>query len=168
MELIISISKSHTQYHCTTEQIKPSNHTLNLLKLTPNYSPTTNFPWLYPTDNWIPEPEPYITTDDQSASLSWNKAPIWGLRSDLSDCQTVAGLLMWGALSDGRTGVAYNCCWSSRAQSFLGPSPVELMTIIYCLRFETSLFVTSYDSQGYGGGIRHRLHKGRTEFQSKS
>jgi hypothetical protein len=25
----------------------------------------------------------YITTDGQSASLSWNKAPIWGLRPDL-------------------------------------------------------------------------------------
>jgi hypothetical protein len=24
----------------------------------------------------------------------------------------------------------------------------------------TSLFVASYDSQGYGGGIRPRLHKG--------
>jgi hypothetical protein len=32
------------------------------------------------------------------------------------------------------------------------------MTIFYCLRFETSLFVASYDSQGYGGGIRPRLH----------
>jgi hypothetical protein len=35
----------------------------------------------------------------QSASLSWNKAPIWGLRPDLYYCQTIAGLLMWGALS---------------------------------------------------------------------
>jgi hypothetical protein len=35
-----------------------------------------------------------------------------------------------------------------------------LVTIIYCLRFETSLFVASYDSQGYGGGIRPRLHTG--------
>jgi hypothetical protein len=25
----------------------------------------------------------YVTTDGQSASLSWNKAPIWGLRPDL-------------------------------------------------------------------------------------
>jgi hypothetical protein len=30
----------------------------------------------------------------------------------------------------------------------------------YCLGFETSLFVASYDSQGYGGGIRSRLHTG--------
>jgi hypothetical protein len=33
-----------------------------------------------------------------------------------------------------------------------------LETIFYCLKFETSLFVTSYDSQGHGGGIRTRLH----------
>jgi hypothetical protein len=34
------------------------------------------------------------------------------------------------------------------------------MTIFYRLRFETSLFVASYDSQGHGGGIRTRLHTG--------
>jgi hypothetical protein len=33
----------------------------------------------------------------QSASLSWNKASVWGLRPDFYYCQTVAGLLMWGA-----------------------------------------------------------------------
>jgi hypothetical protein len=41
----------------------------------------------------------------------------------------------------------------SPAQSFSGPSPVGLAAIFYCLRFEASLFVTSYDSQCYGGGI---------------
>jgi hypothetical protein len=29
------------------------------------------------------ESESYVTTDCQPASLSWNKAPIWGLRPDL-------------------------------------------------------------------------------------
>jgi hypothetical protein len=50
----------------------------------------------------------------QSASLSWNRAPIWGLRPDLYYCQTVAGLLMWGALSDERTGLllATSCFWT--------------------------------------------------------
>jgi hypothetical protein len=33
-------------------------------------------------------------------------------------------------------------------------------TVFYCLRFETSLFVASYDSHGHGGGIRPRLHTG--------
>jgi hypothetical protein len=36
----------------------------------------------------------------QSASLSWNKVPIWGVRPDLYYRQTVAGLLIRGALSD--------------------------------------------------------------------
>jgi hypothetical protein len=42
------------------------------------------------------EPDSYtcITTDGQSASVSWNKAPIWGLRSDFYYCQRVASLLM--------------------------------------------------------------------------
>jgi hypothetical protein len=99
------------------------------------------------------ESESYVTTDGKSASLSWNTAPIWGL-------QTVAGLLMWGALSLWREdgSVVYNCCWPSPAQSFSGPSPRGTHDHIYCLRFETSLFVASYDSQGYGGGIRPRLH----------
>jgi hypothetical protein len=45
----------------------------------------------------------YVTTDGQSASLSWNKTPIWGLRRDFYYCMTVAGLLMWGALCNKRT-----------------------------------------------------------------
>jgi hypothetical protein len=49
----------------------------------------------------------HVTTDGQSASLSWNKAPIWGLRPDFYCCQTIAGLLMWGALSDEKTGLSF-------------------------------------------------------------
>jgi hypothetical protein len=52
------------------------------------------------------------------------------------------------------------CCWPFPAQSFSGPSPLGLATVFYCLRFETFLFVASYDSQGHGGGIRPRLHMG--------
>jgi hypothetical protein len=33
--------------------------------------------------------------------------------------------------------VVCNCCWSTPEQSFSGPSPTVLMTIFYCLRFET-------------------------------
>jgi hypothetical protein len=32
-----------------------------------------------------------------------------------------------------------------------------LATIFYCLTFETSLFVASYDSQGHGGGLNLSL-----------
>jgi hypothetical protein len=49
------------------------------------------------------------------------------------------------------------CHWPSPVQSFLGPSPYGLATIFYCLRFEISLFVASYDWQGHGGGIPPRL-----------
>jgi hypothetical protein len=52
------------------------------------------------------------------------------------------------------------CHWPLPAQSFSGPSSLGSATIFYCLRFETSLFVASYDSQGHGGGIRPRLHTG--------
>jgi hypothetical protein len=31
----------------------------------------------------VTESESYVTTDSQSATLSWNKAPIWGLRPDI-------------------------------------------------------------------------------------
>jgi hypothetical protein len=52
------------------------------------------------------ESESYVTTDGQPASRSWNKAPIWGLRPDLYYGLTVAGLLIWSALSDERTGLS--------------------------------------------------------------
>jgi hypothetical protein len=61
--------------------------------------------------------ESYVTTDGQSASLSWNKAPIWGLRPDFYYCQTVAGLLMWGALSDERTGLSFTSAADPRRRS---------------------------------------------------
>jgi hypothetical protein len=61
--------------------------------------------------------ESYNTTDGQSASLSWNKTPIWGLRPDLDYCQTVASWLMWGVLSDERTGLSFTIAAGSRQRS---------------------------------------------------
>jgi hypothetical protein len=60
--------------------------------------------------------ESFITTDGQSASLSWNKAPIWGLRLDLDYCQTAATLL-WGVLSDDRTGLSFAIATCPRQRS---------------------------------------------------
>jgi hypothetical protein len=80
----------------------------------------------------------------------------------------------------------YNCFWALPELSPLGRSPAELMAIFYCLIWDSpnqqgqvpvfisprnrvaqlypralgSLFVASYDSQGYGGGILTRLHTG--------
>jgi hypothetical protein len=59
--------------------------------------------------------------------------------------------------------VFYICCWPLPAQSFSDPSPLGLATIFYCVRFETSFFVASYDSQGHGGGIRPRLYTGNCQ-----
>jgi hypothetical protein len=59
----------------------------------------------------------YVTTDGLSASLSWNKVPIWGLRPDFYYCQTVAGLLMWGALWDERTGLSFTIAAGPRQRS---------------------------------------------------
>jgi hypothetical protein len=49
----------------------------------------------------------FVTTDGQSTSLSWCQAPIWGVRPNIYCCQTVAGLFMWGVLSDERTGLTF-------------------------------------------------------------
>jgi hypothetical protein len=57
---------------------------------------------------------------------------------------------------------------ASPAQSFSGPSPLDLATIFYSLSFETSLFVASHDSQGHGRGIRPRLHTGRQQCLTTS
>jgi hypothetical protein len=109
----------------------------------------------------------HVTPYGQSASLSWYKAPIRGLRPDISSVRNteyVWQLRSWfcGApsLTRGRACLLY-VPLALASTVFLGPSPLGLATtVFYCLRFETSLFVASYDSQGHGGGIRPRLHTG--------
>jgi hypothetical protein len=64
----------------------------------------------------------YVMTDSQLASLSWCQAPIWGPRPDFCYCQAVAGLLMWGTISDERMGLLFAIsagpcpCWHSHSQ----------------------------------------------------
>jgi hypothetical protein len=53
------------------------------------------------------ESESYVTTDSRSDSLSWNKAPIWGLWPDINYCLTIMVLFLWDALSDERTGLYF-------------------------------------------------------------
>jgi hypothetical protein len=64
------------------------------------------------------ESESYITTDCQSASLSWNKAPFWVLRLNFYYCQTVVGLFMWGALSDERMDLSFTIPPGPRQRSY--------------------------------------------------
>jgi hypothetical protein len=63
------------------------------------------------------ESESYVTTDGQSASLSWIKAPNWALRPNLYYWLKIAGLLMWGALSDERTGLSFTIAAGLRQRS---------------------------------------------------
>jgi hypothetical protein len=109
-----SVMTAHNQWLSTTRSIP--------FWTTSVFSSTvTNGEWRIPAhtlnclegrlpQDWIndaSESESYVTTDGQSASLSWNKTPIWGLRPDFYYCQTGACLLMWGALSDERTGLSF-------------------------------------------------------------
>jgi hypothetical protein len=88
-------------------------------------------------------------TEGLSASLPWNKAPIWGLSPDFYYLR-----VCWnGTLSLGRVcHLQFLLVLASAV--ILGSESRGLATIFYCLRFETSLFVASYDLQDYGGGIR--------------
>jgi hypothetical protein len=85
------------------------------------------------------ESESYVTTDGQSASLSWHKAPIWGLRPDFYYCQAVAGLLMWDGLSNERTGMSFIFAAGPRQRSHSRVQvPWDLWTYFYCLWLESS------------------------------
>jgi hypothetical protein len=96
----------------------------------------------------------HIATDGQSVSLGVEPHLVLMTRYLLlfDSC----GLVFYGApsLTRGRVRLLY------MLQSLSGPSPSVLATKFYCLRFEASLFVASYDSQGHGGSIRPRLHTG--------
>jgi hypothetical protein len=71
------------------------------------------------------ESESYVTTDGQPASLSWSKAPIWGLRPDLYYlCDSYGPVLMGRPLWREVGSVFCMCCWPLPAQSFSGPSPL--------------------------------------------
>jgi hypothetical protein len=43
------------------------------------------------------------------------------------------------------------CCWSLPAQSFSGPSTLGLATVFYCLRFQTSLWESGFESGPWYG-----------------
>jgi hypothetical protein len=74
------------------------------------------------------ESESYVTTDGQSASLSWYKAPIRGLRPDFFfrleyEIRLTVTFLFRGAPSLTRGQVClFMCRWPLPAV-FLGPSP---------------------------------------------
>jgi hypothetical protein len=68
----------------------------------------------------FPKVKVILRPTGQPASLSWNKAPIWNLRPDLDYCLTIAGLLVWGALSDERTGLPFAVIFGSESRKTRG------------------------------------------------
>jgi hypothetical protein len=131
--------------------------------------------------------ESYVTTDGQSASLSWCQALIGGPSPDFYYCHTVSGLLMWGAfLTRGRVcrlqfllGFASAVILEYKSRGTHGHillslirdspnlegqdpvfiSPKNRMARLYPQALG-SIFFASYGSQGYGGGIRIGLNTG--------
>jgi hypothetical protein len=105
-------------------------------------------------------------------------------------CYFVAPFLKRGRICN----LLFNCFLALPEQSLLGRSPTELTVIFYCLIWDSSnlegqvpifisprkrvaqlypralgsLSVTSYESQGYGGGILTRLHTGDPLLLRKS
>jgi hypothetical protein len=123
-------------------------------------------PYLYPPEtgwssythrHWVSQSQSHIASDGQSVSKTR-----YLLLLDCYGLVFFVGRPLWR--EDGS--VFCICCWPLPAQSFSGPSPSVLATIFYCLRFETSLFVASYDSRGHGGGIRPRLHTGQCSLDT--
>jgi hypothetical protein len=94
----------------------------------------------------------HIATDGQSGAHDqiFTSITVWQLRS-----------CFCGAPSLTRGRVCLLCMLLALA------SEVFLGSVFYCLRFETSLFVPAYDSQGHGGGIRPRLHTGLLSAQTR-
>jgi hypothetical protein len=124
----------------------PLNYTLHISHIkTSLHSRTFNWALLQLTSSWV-----WVLYYDQRSvgqsvleySIHLGLTTRFLLLSDSSVFLNV-GLSLWR--EDGSA--VYNCCWSSPAHS-----------LFYCLRIEISLFVASYDTQGYSGGIRNRLH----------
>jgi hypothetical protein len=101
----------------------------------------------------------HIATDGQSVNLGVEPHLRLMTRYLLLSWQ-LRSWFLWGALSDERSVLSRYAAGPCQRRSYLGLSPLVLTTIFYCLRFETSHFVASYDTQGHGGGIRPRLHTG--------
>jgi hypothetical protein len=104
------------------------------------------------------ESESYITIDGQSASLSWNKAPIWGLRPDFYYYQAIAAVFIWGFLSDERTGLSFKIAAGLASKvifrsEFRGTRDYILLSQIWDFPFRRLLLFA-----GLRWGVRPRLH----------
>jgi hypothetical protein len=89
-------------------------------------------PRLYAGLTELSQSQSYVATDGQSASLSWNKAPIWGLRPDLYCCLTVTGF--WcRALSLTRRRICHLPESQSEVVSLLSVCTIYILHVIKCM-----------------------------------
>jgi hypothetical protein len=115
-----------------------------------NYSAISSLPPLHNSTGSLSKSKSKSHCDWRAVSQQiLVSSPIWGSWPDINYYRlTVTVLFLWGALFD-------------TCQRNLSRVRVPwLATIFYCPRFETYLFVASYDSQGHGGGIPPGLHTG--------
>jgi hypothetical protein len=81
---------------------------LIMLKICLKITSLSETSWRLKTLREYSESESYITTDSQSASLSWNKATIWGLWPDIYLSLTITALFLWASsLTRGRVWLLY-------------------------------------------------------------
>jgi hypothetical protein len=98
------------------------------------------YDWRFTANQFVLAPSPFRLT--ASIFSNWTFAVIFLMQHSL-----------WR--EDGS--VVYNCCWTSAAKSFSGPSPAGLMAIFYCLRLQTPQpggpGFRIYIPQGQGGQV---------------
>jgi hypothetical protein len=89
------------QLHIWNNDFKTSTNQLTASQLRVNVSHITN--------SSESESESYVMTNGQLANLSWNKEPIWGLRTNFCYCKAVEGFE--------RTGLSFTIASGPRQRS---------------------------------------------------
>jgi hypothetical protein len=127
---------THSKYHSTTAHVKSSLHSSTAELMTPSVQLSSNcslqLQLRNSTANCQSQSQSYVTTDDQSASLSWNKAPIWGLRPDVITVWQLRAC--WcGALSLTRGRVCRLSESQSAVISLLSVCTIYILHVIKCM-----------------------------------
>jgi hypothetical protein len=91
------------------------------------------FRYHYITCHKLERSPSHFTTYSQSVSQSVRLGvePLWDLWPDITSCLKVAVLSLWGALSNERMGLQF------AVQSLNCPSRAELITILFCLMWDS-------------------------------
>jgi hypothetical protein len=93
--------------------------------------------------------------------ISWPVCP--GIKHSSGACNQIL-ITVWQSQSCSLWALSLTRGWVCPLHMLLFPAstvPLGSETTHHCLKFETSLFFASYESQGHGGGIQTCLHMGR-------